>query len=88
MCGGHHFWKSTAYKILRVGYYWPTIFANVSVKVRTCEKCQRFEGKKNFKSLPLKHIKVVVPFQQWDLDFIGEIHPPSSGQHRWILKTI
>jgi transposase InsO family protein len=21
------------------------------------------------------------------LDFIGEIHPPSSGQHRWILAT-
>jgi transposase InsO family protein len=21
------------------------------------------------------------------LDFIGEIHPPSSGQHRWILTT-
>ena len=28
------------------------------------------------------------PFQQWGLDFIGEIHPPSSGQHRWILTTI
>jgi hypothetical protein len=21
------------------------------------------------------------------LDFIGEIHPPSSGQHKWILTT-
>ena len=28
------------------------------------------------------------PFQQWGLDFIGEIHPASSGQHRWILTTI
>jgi transposase InsO family protein len=27
------------------------------------------------------------PFQQWGLDFIGEIHPPSSGQHRWILTA-
>jgi hypothetical protein len=25
------------------------------------------------------------PLQQWGLDFIGEIHPSSSGQHRWIL---
>jgi len=24
-------------------------------------------------------------FQHWGLDFIGEIHPTSSGQHRWIL---
>jgi transposase InsO family protein len=28
------------------------------------------------------------PFQQWGLDFIGEIHPASSGQHRWILTAI
>jgi hypothetical protein len=21
LCGGHHFWKTTAYKILRAGYY-------------------------------------------------------------------
>jgi hypothetical protein len=27
------------------------------------------------------------PFQQWGLDFIGEIHPASSGQHRWILTA-
>jgi transposase InsO family protein len=27
------------------------------------------------------------PFQQWGLDFIGEIHPTSSGQHKWILTA-
>jgi hypothetical protein len=35
-------------------------------------------------------LKLVVasgPFQQWGLDFIGEIHPASSGQHRWILTA-
>jgi len=25
------------------------------------------------------------PFQEWGLDFIGEINPSSSGQHKWIL---
>ena len=24
---------------------------------------------------------------QWGLDFIGEIHPASSGQHKWILTA-
>jgi len=38
-------------------------------------------------SLPLKPISVESPFQQWGLDFIGEIHPPSSGQYRWILTA-
>ena len=32
-------------------------------------------------------VKVEAPFQQWGLDFIGEIHPQSSAQHRWILTT-
>jgi hypothetical protein len=84
-CGGHHFWKTTAHKILRSGYYWPSLFSDVCEFVKTCDKCQRFEGKQQLKSLPLKPIVVTGPFQQWGLDFIGEIHPPSSSQHRWIL---
>jgi hypothetical protein len=46
LCGEHHFWKTTAYKILRVGYYWPTLFTDVCAKVRACIKCQKFLGKK------------------------------------------
>jgi hypothetical protein len=45
LCGGHHFWKTTAYKILRAGYYWPTLFTDVCTKVRACIKCQRFSRK-------------------------------------------
>jgi transposase InsO family protein len=30
---------------------------------------------------------VLGPFQQRGLNFIGEIHPTSSGQHRWILTA-
>jgi len=85
ICGGHHYWKTTAHKILRAGYYWPTLFSNVFSFVRSCEKCQRFEGKYQLKFLPLKPIHASGPFQQWGLDFIGEINPHSSGQHRWIL---
>jgi hypothetical protein len=87
LCGGHHFWKTTAYKILRAGYYWPTLFTDVCREVRACIKCQRFSGKQQLKSLPLKPVVVSGPFQQWGLDFIGEIHPASSGQHRWILTA-
>lgn len=38
--------------------------------------------------MPLKLIHTSGPFQQWGLDFIGEINPHSSGQHRWILVAI
>jgi hypothetical protein len=32
-CGGHHYWKTTTHKVLRVGYYWPTIFVDVYKEV-------------------------------------------------------
>ena len=46
-----------------------------------------FAGKQKILPLPLTPIVLDCPFQQWGLDFIGEIHPPSSGQHRWTLTT-
>eukprot|EP00253_Pinus_taeda_P031100 PITA_31100 len=55
--------------------------------VKRYHKCQIFEGKWKLQPLPLKPIEVSAPFQQWGLDFIGEIHPASSGQHRWILTA-
>ena len=53
----------------------------------TCHKCQIFEGKRKLLPLPLQPISVETPFQQWGLDFIGEIHPASSSQHKWILTA-
>jgi len=75
MCGGHHYWKTTTHKIIRAGYYWPSLFSDVFSFVKSCDRCQRFEGKQQLKSLPLKPIHAKGPFQQWGLDFIGEINP-------------
>jgi len=63
MCGGHHYWKTTAHKVLRAGYYWPTLFSDVFSFVKSCDRCQRFEGKQQLKSLPLKPIHAKGPFQ-------------------------
>ena len=47
--------------------------------VRASMEFQMFVGKQNILPLPLETIKVEAPFQQWELEFIGEIHPNSSG---------
>jgi hypothetical protein len=60
---------------------------NVCAKIRACGKCQKFSGKQQLKSLPLKLVVVYGPFQQWGLEFIGEIHPASIHHHRWILTA-
>jgi hypothetical protein len=72
---------------LRAGYYWPVLFSDVFSQVRACEPCQKFAGKHKLMSIPLKPIIAHGPFQQWGLDFIGEIHPSSFGKHKWILTT-
>ena len=60
--GGHHYWKATTNKILRAGYYWPTMFKDVYKKIASCHECQIFYGKRKLVSLPLMPIYVEVPF--------------------------
>lgn len=86
VCGGHHMPKTTAHKVLRSGFWWPTLFKDAYTLVRKCDACQRFFGKLKFSgNVPLKPVEVQTPFQQWGLDFIGEISNKSSGGHSWIL---
>jgi hypothetical protein len=72
---------------LRSSFNWATIFFDVYKKVSTCHECQIFEGKIKLLPFPLNRISVLAPFQQWGLDFIGEVHPSSSTQHKWILAA-
>ena len=46
LCGDHHFWRTTSYKILRAGYFLPSLITDVYEKIRACIKCQKFYGKK------------------------------------------
>lgn len=86
-CGGHFYWRTMTNKVLREGYYWPTLFADIYKAMMSCHECQVFQGKRKILSLPLQPILVNAPFQHRGLDFIGEINPSSSTQHKWILTT-
>ena len=63
------------------------MFSYVYKETTTCHQFQIFDGKRKVVPLHLNPILVEEPFQQWGLDFIGEINPNSSGQHRWILTA-
>jgi hypothetical protein len=87
-CGGHHYQKTIAQKILREGLYWPGIVLDVYKEISSCHECQIFDGEKKMQSLTLKPISVKGLFMQWRLDFIGEINPPYSSHRMWILMAI
>ena len=86
-CGGHFATKTTTHKILRAGYYWPTIFLDVHQFVRKCEPCQLFTGKQKLAALPLQPVVVEAPFQQWGLDFIGNFKDNSSNGYSWVITA-
>jgi hypothetical protein len=46
-----------------------------------------FRWEKKATTLSLNPISVDIPFMQWGLDFIEEINPPSSMQHKWIVMA-
>ncbi|XP_039128919.1 uncharacterized protein LOC120265065 [Dioscorea cayenensis subsp. rotundata] len=42
ICGQHMGVRALAAKVLRAGFYWPTLRDDASKKVKKCDKCQRF----------------------------------------------
>jgi len=47
-CGGHHYWKNTLQKILRDGFYWPSIFYLFSTKTfQAIMNANFFMGREN-----------------------------------------
>eukprot|EP00253_Pinus_taeda_P022023 PITA_22023 len=55
--------------------------------VRKCLNCQTSSGRQRKPAFPLQPVNIEQPLEQWGLDIIGEINPPSSKQHKYILAT-
>eukprot|EP00253_Pinus_taeda_P026856 PITA_26856 len=85
--GGHFGADTIAHKIIYAGYYWPTLFRDAHKYVRKCLNCQTASGRQPKSAFPLQPVNIEQPFEQWGLDIIGEINPPSSKQHKYILTA-
>jgi len=53
-CSNHFVSCTTVHKILRVGYYWTTLFTDTHFYVRSCQPCQFFSRKQRLFSLPFE----------------------------------
>ena len=73
--------------ILRDGYYWPTLFRDCYTFVRKCQECQLAAGRVKKPAFPLQPVSAERPFQQWGIDIVGPINPPSSMQHKYIITA-
>ena len=86
-CGGHLSGISTTQKILRVGYFWPSIFKYCVDVVKRFHPCQVFACNMNSKLSPLHPIITTGPFTKWGLDFM-DCNPALAGGHHHIIVVV
>ncbi|CAN6716285.1 unnamed protein product [Malus baccata var. baccata] len=85
-CGGHFGTQRTALKVLRCGFYWPSIFKDARTFFLTCDKCQRMGNIGARDQMPQVSILNVEICYVWGIDFMG--HFPSSYGFTYILLAV
>ena len=86
-CGNHLEARSLIHKVVRAGYYWPTIQADAKVYVRVCDQCQRFNNVPRQPSEYLTPMMAPWPFAQWGLDILGSF-PLGTRQMKFLVVGI
>ena len=87
-CGGHFSGRLTGQKILRAGYYWPTLFADATAHVKKCDACQRYARNDLHMDLPLHPTLPISPLEKWGIDYIGPIAPMSTKRNQYIIIAV
>jgi hypothetical protein len=86
-CDGHFSNKRTTYKVLHLGYYWPSIFKDAAKYVRSCDSFQRIGRPTSSDEIPLQAQVMIEPFEKWALDFVGPISPMSRRKNYILVCT-
>jgi hypothetical protein len=71
--------------IRQAGCFWPTILEDCFEYYKGCQDCQRFG---NIQRVPASALNPIIkpwPFRGWGIDLIGQINPPSSKGHKFVL---
>jgi hypothetical protein len=74
-------------KILRVGYFWPSLIKYCIEAVKKCHPCQIFSRKMQAHPAPMFHVIVVGPFTKWGIDFTT-CHPTSARGNHYIIVAV
>ena len=86
-CGVHLSGFSTAQKILRAGFFWPSIFKYFINAVNKCHPCQVFACNMHSCPAPLHPIVTTGPFSMWGIDFM-DCNLASAGGHHHIIVVV
>ncbi|GAV75029.1 rve domain-containing protein [Cephalotus follicularis] len=86
-CGNHTGGRTLSQKLLRQGYFWPTMHHDAIDFVRKCDRCQRYANISRRPSEPLTFITAPWPFAQWGMDFVGPL-PVATGKMKFLIMAV
>uniref|UniRef100_A0A2N9GVK9 Integrase catalytic domain-containing protein n=1 Tax=Fagus sylvatica TaxID=28930 RepID=A0A2N9GVK9_FAGSY len=87
VCGDHSGARALQRKIVRAGYYWPSMKADAYQFVQRCDKCQRFANHLHSPPTVLVPMTAPWPFAQWGLDIMGPF-PIGRRQLKFLVVAI
>src|SRR6185312_17048187 len=85
VCGSHQSAYKMKWVIRRNGYFCPTMLEDCFTYYKGCQGCQKFG---NVQRVPASSMNPIIkswPFRGWGIDLIGQIYPPSSKNHKFVL---
>ncbi|XP_057518009.1 uncharacterized protein LOC130798929 [Amaranthus tricolor] len=86
-CGIHQGVRTVIGKILRSGYYWPSLREDAETLVKRCPECQYHSKIERKPSNYLSIMQAVLPFDKWGMNLLGPF-PPAKGQRKFIIVAI
>nr|XP_016493825.1 PREDICTED: uncharacterized protein LOC107813120 [Nicotiana tabacum] len=75
-----------AAKVMKSGFYWPTLFKDENFWVKSSDECQRTGNISHRHEIPMNPIQEVEVFDVWRIDFIGPF--VSSYSNKYILVVV
>jgi hypothetical protein len=85
LCGAHQSAYRMKWGIRKTGCYWSTMLKDCFEYYKGCQDCQKFG---NIQRVPASALNPIIKpwtFRGWGIDSIGQINPPSSKGHKFVL---
>ena len=87
ICENHLRLQLLVHKLIRAGYYWPTMQKDAQNYVKACDKCQRFSNVIGQLTKELTPMTAQWPFAQWGLNIMGPF-PIAMQQLKFLIINI
>ena len=86
--GNAHLGFDKTYSAIRCKYYWPKMYTDIDIHVRTCDTCQRCKRYYNNDKAPLTPLPIPAePFSRLHMDILGPL-TTTTEKHKYILLVV